>query len=173
MQKQTTSTVSKQQDEQQQGNGGQENANDSKCEWRQMGGDVNEGRQQWQEQIWHVAAAAFAIQQLQPQCCTPGTYYPKTSPPTRCWPKLSSCSSIFGFLALIAPPLHATELHPPATSLLMYTIPIRPPLPKNQPTYIQLAKTEPPWLNFWFFGPNPWPQLGLLYQKPAHLPFTS
>ena len=28
------------------------------------------------------------------------------------------------------------------------------PLPKNQPTRILLAKTEPPQLSFWFFGPN-------------------
>ena len=39
-------------------------------------------------------------------------------------------------------------------------------LPKNQPTRILLAKTEPPWLGCWFFGSNH-PPLKL------HLPATS
>ena len=85
------------------------------------------------------------------------THYPKTSPPTSHWPKLSPCGSVFGFFGLITPTSCATELHPPATSLPIYTTPVGSPLPQNQPTCIQLAKTEPLQLKFWFFSPNPPP----------------
>ena len=121
--------------------------------------NANEGRhermqmrvgKQWWERSWHVAAAPLAAATI--TVPHPSTHYPKTSPPTSCWPKPSSHGLVFVFFISPNHPLsHATEFHHPATSHLMYTS-FGFPLPKYPPTCIQLAKNKPPRLDFGFLA---------------------